>query len=433
MPLSSLDGFLGQSPPDPAFANVTRRAQKWSYPWAEDDNDLTAPQQWVARNLAHASAALAMNVTGHASLQWRTRTSSPQLTAVADYAWNTSLTTEDFLANWALSQFGPSIAEPAAAILVRIDSWSMPRPVKCDPGCMKPDAAQCNWRSTYAWVDEFAALRPTLLAAVAGAATSNSDVDAAEADAAALERFDYFASLYMYTRNMAVLQCDWADFNVVWTAVSGMPDGAARRAAAVARVFPAFASLVANATALITELLSATSSHGDLGTLAMMIDYLPTGDAQQLAVSALAGGVPLPPACVPPTSYAPDRPPQLRVLTVRTLLDAGEPLRLRALVLAAPAAAAPGGCVLTAYVRSLFSSGPFAQTQLDQVAPEGATPRAVWAASIAPPPPGADVGSSDFEWFLQARCGGINVTLVFPPGAPAVTNTVVVLPAGRGS
>ena len=238
-------------------------------------------------------------------------------------------------------------------------------------------------------------------------------------------------------RGMAVLQCDWAAFDAVFAAVSAMPDGAARRAAAVARVFPAFASLVANATAMVTDLLEGTASYGDLGTLAMVIDYAPVGEAQQAAVAALAGA-PLPPACGPPASFAPSRAPLLRVLTVRTLLDAGEPLRLRAMLLAAPAAAAaPTACDVAAFTRLLGSSSPFARTPLVQAAPESGIPRAVWTAAIVPPSPPAEVvgaaGVSDFEYYVLADCtAALNATLVFPPGAPALPSTVVVLPASAG-
>jgi hypothetical protein len=106
-------------------------------PWAEDDMDLTALQMWVGRNLAHASAALAAGVTGHASLQWRTRTVSAALTAVADFAWSPSLNVSAFLSGWTRAAFGESIAVPAAAILLQVDSGGMPRPISCDPGCLQ--------------------------------------------------------------------------------------------------------------------------------------------------------------------------------------------------------------------------------------------------------------------------------------------------------
>lgn len=426
-PLASLDGYLGDSPPDAAFGAV-RRAQKWSFVWAEDDEALTAPQQWVGRNLAHAAAALAMNVTGHASLQWRTRTSSPQLTAVADFAWNTSLTTADFLGAWALAQFGESVAAAAAAILVRVDSDGFPRPIHCDPGCLRPNAALCLWPEVYAWVDDFAALRPRLLAA-----STAAGADVADADAACLERFDYWLNQYEHARGMAAVQCDWAAFDATFAAVSAMPDGPARRAAAVARVFPAFASLVANTTAMVTSALAATATNGDLGVLAQLVDYAPTGAGPQAAVAALAG-VPLPPACVPPTGYAASRLPLLRVLTVRTLLDAGERLRLRAVLLAGRDVLA-GGCAVTAFARLLGGAGPFEPTPLARAAPEAGIARAVWAATLAPPSAACGAGSgcagaADFEWYVTATCAALNATLFFPPDAPALPQTVVVLPPG---
>jgi hypothetical protein len=181
---------------------------------------------------------------------------------------------------------------------------------------------------------------------------------------------------------------------------------------------------------MVTSLLAATATYGDLGVLAQIIDYAPVGAAQQAQVAALAGA-PLPPACVPPAGYATGRPPLLRVLTVRTLLDAGEPLRLRAVLLVERGALEPGGCAVSAHVRMLGSAGPFAQTPLLQAAPEAGVARAVWAAAVAPPPPRSGdggVGAGDFEYYIEAACGALNATLFFPPGAPALPQTVVVLP-----
>jgi hypothetical protein len=378
-------------------------------PWAEDDMDLTSSQLWVGRNLAHAAAALSSGVTGLASLQWRTRTVSPALTAVADFAWDPSLNATAFLANWALSAYGPSISGPAASILTSLDSEGMPRPINCDPGCLQPSYDQCTWPSVYAFVDAWAALRPTLLAAVL----------AGTSDYAMLERFDYFSGQLRTMRGLARVECDWAAYNSELAALQAMPAGPAREAAAQSRGFAAFASLVANASRLVWDQLSYVSSYGDLAVTTQLLGYLDSivGNRSTRSTLAALAASALPPSCTPPSSYDPELPPLLRVFTVRTFLEAGEPLNVRAVIVGADPSALIGASLLWRPMGN--SSAAFEEVAMAQAAPMSGIIRQVYAVSLPPQP-------VDFEWYVNATVGPLE--LVFPPDAPAQPQTVVIMP-----
>jgi hypothetical protein len=434
-PMASLDAFLGGgdcSPapacgdPDAGFANVTRRVQRWSHPWAEDDNDLTAMQLWVGRNLDHARQALALNVTGHQSLQWRTRTVAAQLTAVADFAFNTSLSAADFWRAYALALFGPSIASAAAEILISVDSYALPRPVRCDPGCLQPTADACSWPAEYAFVDKWLALNATLRAALAAGAgaggTPEGAGDAHEggalADAASIERFEWFAAHFAYMRGMRRAECDWAAFGAELALLEAMPAGPARAAAAVARGFPALASLAANLSQMMWDQLATVSTFGELAVTAQIHSSVDEAMADAPRLAALAGGMPLPANCSLASAWDPARTPLLRVPTARTMLLAGEALNLRALIVGG------GGGVsnVSAFVRPLGSGGAFAETPLRQAPPDGGVARSVFSASLPAP-------AQDVEWYVAAARGGGGGPweLFFPPDAPALPATVVVL------
>ena len=92
--------------------------------------------------------------------------------------------------------------------------------------------------------------------------------------------------------------------------------------------------------------------------------------------------------------------------TVRTSLLAGEPLKLKVIILGEN----PHGAVL--FWRPL-ATGEFREIPLQHVA------RAVYAVQL----PG-EATQSDFEYFVRATAGGR--TLQFPAAAPTINQTVVV-------
>ena len=409
-PMASLDGYLGAAPPAAEFGTLAPARPRWSFPWAEDDMDLTAVQLWVGRNLGHAAAAAALGVTGHASLQWRTRAASPALTAVARFPWNASLAPGDFLADYAAAAFGGGAPGAAlGALLASLDSPAMPRPVHCDPGCLAPSTAFCGaaGEAPYAFVDAWLAQR----VGVAGGG-----------DPAALERFEYWGAQFFNLRAMARAQCGWGVYEGALAAVRSAPAGsAAQRALAVSLGFPAFAAMVGNFSQLVWGLQGAVGSYGDLGVLFQLYGDVEgaAGAGALAALEALAGGAPCGAPCALPSAYAPtpaSPQPRLRALSPRTLLERGEGFNVR--VHAVGGGCEGEGAACAALVRAAGGGGAYASVPLPR---EGAG-RAVFYAPV-PVPAGAE--EAGMEWYASCACSAGGEQLVFPPGAPAQPATVV--------
>jgi len=88
--VSCINREVGKAPVDPAFARVVGRS-KWAIPWLEDDPSLTSPQLWAGRMRKDAADAAAYGCDGLFGIHWRTRIISPNVAALAQAAWDTSL------------------------------------------------------------------------------------------------------------------------------------------------------------------------------------------------------------------------------------------------------------------------------------------------------------------------------------------------------
>ena len=427
--MSSIDMEVGNTPVDGNYSLITRH-EKWDIPWLEDDPGLTAPELWLNRTLEHCAAAQSYNITGLQLIHWRTRQVSPQAAAGHAYAWNSSITSADFWLQWANAQFGPSIASQAAAIFVSIDSFNLPRPVNwvTGPGTMTASSSQCGWASTYAFVDAFTQLRPSLLA----------DVAVGLADASNVENFDYWAYAFMYMRGIARMECDWDNYNNVISTIQKINDPNQRQQAARTQGFAARASLVQNVTRMIWDHLTRVTSFGDLGTITNMLSqslYQAIGAGPTSVLENLAGES-LPPNCMPATTYDPTLPPVLRVLVARSMLASGEPFRMECFILTTPSQAPTS---VTLYTAPMGSTS-YTATPMVQVPGDGHT-RQVYKTVL---PNGF---TSDFQWYIQANLPsnatmyntdlmGIpagthitseGVTLYYPPNAPQGPQTVIIV------
>lgn len=89
IPLAALTPQVGHLPAPPEFA-ATRNRPAWVIPWMEDDPRLTVPQLWAGRTLRDAADALALGCRGLLGIHWRTRGLSPQISALAQAAWDQS-------------------------------------------------------------------------------------------------------------------------------------------------------------------------------------------------------------------------------------------------------------------------------------------------------------------------------------------------------
>jgi len=103
MAVSCINRSVGFDPVEPGFAHVEGRPQ-WAIPWLEDDPAMIIPQLWAGRMRRDAADALKYGCTGLMGIHWRTRILGPNVSALAQAAWDQS-------------RWGTVKAEPAPADL----------------------------------------------------------------------------------------------------------------------------------------------------------------------------------------------------------------------------------------------------------------------------------------------------------------------------
>jgi hypothetical protein len=192
---------------DPAFGRIAGR-QKWAIPWLESDSHLglAALQLEVGRMRRDAADALAYGCTGLMGLHWRTEILSPNISALAQAAWDQSWNTnapapqprtlpcDDFYADWARANFGmPEVGQVFAAL-----DGKVPPSVEssCPAGRLTPVATPWSVLAPqFGFVEQLEKLRPR----VHGAGN--------------LDRFDYWLNTCRYHRSLAQLRCALAKPN----------------------------------------------------------------------------------------------------------------------------------------------------------------------------------------------------------------------------
>lgn len=83
---SCISRQVGHAPIEPGFADVSGR-DKWAIPWLEDDPAMTSPQLWVGRMRKDAVDSLRYGCNGLLGIHWRTRIIGPNVSALAQAAW----------------------------------------------------------------------------------------------------------------------------------------------------------------------------------------------------------------------------------------------------------------------------------------------------------------------------------------------------------
>jgi hypothetical protein len=296
--------------------------------------------------------------------------------------------TADFYADWALHEFGPELGAPAAAIFQRMDG-ALPKPCTWvnGPGGIQPDPRPWDQvRKEYAFVDEFAALQPS----VRGAGNR--------------ERYDYWRSTFAYLRAVGEVNCAWGEYNRVMETVRKQKEGAARKELAQRLALPQRVKLVNLVSVVFDHLLATVKTTGELGTVANWNQHnLPDllnkpGDELARLLEA-----PLPAAAQLSHSYR--GPTRVIVPTTRTSLALGEPLNLKVIILSETA---PRSATLS--WRKL-GARRFTTAPLKPVA------RGVYHGQV---PASAD----DFEYFIEVDSGGAK-SISFPVAAPKCGQTVV--------
>jgi hypothetical protein len=314
------------------------------------------------------------------------------------------LPVDDFYADWALTQFGPQVAKPMAALFTRLDGGpspgeraqrgaNLPRPSTWvnGPGGIQPDARP--WEQVgneYAFVEEMASLRSQVKS------PGN------------LERFDYWLNNFRYLRQVGQVNCTWARFDAAMKKVKDEKEPQARKRLAQELALPVRRELIAQVADVHRYLLATVSTNGELGNVT---------NWQQHVMPALLGepgkelaeilGAELPSDAMPSASYG--GPLRLIVPTVRGSLSGGEDLRLKAIIMTLGKLQEA-----TLYWRSM-GAGSYQQVPLSHVA------RCVYSAQI----PAGRI-KTDLEYYIKAVLAD-GQQAWFPAAAPQVTQTVVIM------
>lgn len=310
----------------------------------------------------------------------------------------------DFYADWAASEFGGEVAGALADLFARLDgsppgasgrAANLPRPADWDrgPGGIPPKRTPWEQeRSRYAFVDEMESLRPRIVGA------------------GNLERFDYWLNTFRFLRAVGRAGCLRGELDIIVERIAQETDEATKKELARNEALPIRLALARQWERAITLQLSVVSTPGEMGTIANLEQHVRRNNAflslhDELLTGLLDGG--LPPEAEPSRRYA--GPPRIIVPTVRSDIGAGESLQLTVIVLDDEA---PRQAQL--HWRPL-GRGAFRTLDLAHRA------RAVYEVML--PPAEGDC----LEYFITATTAGGN-GLIWPPTAPAISQTVIVLP-----
>jgi hypothetical protein len=248
-------------------------------------------------------------------------------------------------------------------------------------------------KKEYTFVDEFAALDPT----VKGAGNR--------------ERYDYWRNTFSYLRAVGELNCAWGEYNRVMEKVKEQKDVAAQKEMARKLALPVRVQMVRLVGVVFDRLLATVSTTGELGSVMNWNQHnlpgLLTKPGEELAKLL---GEPLPVEAQLTQAY--HGPTRVIVPTKRTSLAANETLKLKVIVLseARPQAA-------TLRWRKL-GERRFTEIPLNLVA------RGVYSVQL---PAGL---KDDFEYYVQVEPKG-GKPVYYPTTAPKLNQTVVVCsPAG---
>ena len=279
----------------------------------------------------------------------------------------------DFYRDWAMTSFGAEVAGKSAAIFEKVDG-KVPQPLGggCPSGSIRANAQPWDKvAGDYAFIDELAALRP----AVKGPGNR--------------ERFDYWLNTFKYQQSLAKIQCMLGAFNV---AIKANPKTA----------LPLYKQLLAEYAKTVRLRMNTVTTHGGMATIVNLLQH-----AKFRPVVIDNPTKRLPNATEPSKTYK--GPGRIIVTTVRTSLVAGESLTLKAIVLSEKPARG-----VTLNWRALDGKS-FQKVPLKHIA------RGVYSITLGP----KAIGSNDFEYYITAQANG---ELHYPPTAPKINNTVVVVP-----
>ena len=421
MPFSCINRNVGFEPVEPDFARISGRPE-WAIPWLEDDPAMIIPQFWVGRMRRDAADALAYGCSGLIGIHWRTRVLGMNVSALAkagwEQPWNTlqktathaeaearflnktrDLSSKNFYKDWALTQFGKSVAKPLAKLFQSLDGGplnlihtprrtNLPRPAEWykGPGGLVPDSLSWDERSPdYIFIETMEKLRPK----VKGAGNR--------------ERFDYWLNQFKYLREVGHFNCLLGAYDRIEKTMSAASD---KKEIAEDQLLPLRIEMMEGLKEIHSCFVKTINTPGALGNLTNWQQHIHQFYIEEPGVR-LSGylGRPLPAKAQP--SKEPVLTKRIIVPTLRSVLNSGEKLRLKVIL--------PG--IKPASAKLNFrplGKGEFETAPLDHVA------RAVYEVII----PSDQIGES-LEYHIEVMDES-GETFRFPATAPALNQTVVV-------
>jgi hypothetical protein len=427
MPFSCINREVGFSLVEPYFAKVTGRP-KWAIPWMEDDPALISPQLWAGRMRKDAADALKYGCDGLMGIHWRTRILGPNVSALAEAAWNYSgsasaapdmeteerdLPVSDFYEDWAQTQFGLEASDRIAEIfnsldggpaynkenharrpssLFRIADW------QAGPGgILVHQQPWLNMQQEFRFIENLENIRPEIVG------KGN------------LERFDYWLNTFRYARSVVHFGCVMGEIDSVLKILSENGDGSSYREGIEKQVLPLRIQAAMTWVEMMNYMLQTVSTTGELGTISNLeqhnlgtLKILNKHDSLIIAVT----GKPLPPEAELSEKYF--GPLRIIVPALRNLLEPGEDLNMRVILLSAE----PVRDVFF-YWRNLGKI-QFNKVSLAHVS------RGVYKLAL----PADEMNNEDLEYYIEAVSAS-EATAFFPATAPEMNQTIVIAPASK--
>ncbi|MFN8207539.1 MAG: hypothetical protein U0T82_09050 [Bacteroidales bacterium] len=417
IPFSCINREVGFSPVEPGFADIKGR-EKWQISWLEDDPGLISPQLWAGRVLRDAWDAMRYGCTGMMGIHWRTQNLAPAFGALEYAGWHAhqldttlqptdrDLNTSAFYLDFARANFGVEVADKIAAIFSTIDGGPLFIPGKnqrvsnlprtsdwamTGPGGVKPDYR--SWESVspqFAFVDDF------------------EDLSERITGAGARERYSYWLNTFRYARSLAQMGCLLGSIDRQVTLLGKEAALEDQRQLIRENILPLRDSIYTIWGHTMDLLLSIAGTSGEMGTIANLemhnLGQMKLLTKYDQAIDSLMGEVQTLPAME--KAYRGD--PRIIVPVRRSLLSAGEPFRLKIMLLGVDENSVP-----VLYWRKL-GKDQYKERALVK------TSRGVWQLVLSP----EEYGNKDFEYHIEVDITGD--ALVYPVTSPDQDATVVI-------
>ncbi len=308
-----------------------------------------------------------------------------------------TLPSADFYFDFARANFGDGVAKEAGAILTRMDGTAMPSPSDWIRGPGGVVIEKLPWeevKSRYAFVEEWAALRPRVRG---------------EGNRA---RFEAWLATFRAAAAMAQVGSCRGQLDAAMNALK-TAQGDAKRQELAALALALRLELAQKWAAMMSRHVAAAQSSGEMGTLANLEQHSRRWNKfVNFYDDALTQALGRPLAAAEPSQrYGGEA--RIIVPTARSLVARGESLTLKVILLSPHNGERPTASLFWRPLQQGTKQGRFRRISLTHVA------RGVYRVMLPPQKAGGA-----FEYFIQADLAGRE--MVYPATAPALNQSVVV-------